>query len=186
MPTSLFTANQALVGAVPLHILSNGKFGNVPAIAAYSTFIGRAAVAWPVNNLAVYSPISLPSAFTISRFLVLNGAGTTGNVDIGLYSNAGVLLLSTGSTSRSGVGSLVQYINVTARSFPAGAYYLALLCASTSGTIDAIDLLSTIYSQATGALEETLGATALPATMTPVRYARTQLWNYGFTQSASL
>ena len=170
-----------------LHILANGRYGDFPNIAGYDQIFGRSAEAWPANNQAIYCPVTLPAAFKVSRFFVHNG-NTTGNVDVGLYSGSGVRLLSTGSTARATGGDL-QYISVTAQSFPAGFYYIAMVLSTTAGTVFAIIPQSTASGylpQACGFLQEALGATTLPATMTPVRSTSPNGWNFGFTQSATL
>lgn len=142
-------------------------------------------VAWPANNLAVYAPISVPSRFTVARFMVCNAGTLTGTVDVGLYSESGSLLASTGNTARAGA-SAVQYIGIADQSFPPGKYYLALVATSTSGTYSSIGLNNQYEARFSGWLQEALGGGTLPATMTPVPYAQTSIFHFGFTQSDTL
>lgn len=139
---------------------------------------------WPANNRAEYYPITLPAGFTVSRFMVTNG-NATGNIDIGLYDASGSRLLSTGTQSRTG-SSVVQYYTVTAQAFPPGNYYLALVVSSTSGNVFAAVGSSAINTQCCGVLQEALGGTTLPTSMTPARVASPNGWHFGFTQSATL
>jgi hypothetical protein len=146
---------------------------------------GISSAAWPANNLAVYVPVSIPVPFIVARFMVPNGSNITGNVDVGIYSAAGALLLSTGSTARANA-SAVQYIDVTNQVFQAGTYYLALVGSSTTGTYLRAPISIATRARMVGVLEEQLGATALPSTMTPVAYTRTSVFQFGFTQSDSV
>lgn len=184
MPLNLFTENQSLSSVLPLRILAAGRFSNYPRIAVAAGRASRTAPTWPTANLAVYSPVSLSAPFTVSRFLLVNGV-TTGNVDLGLYSEDGKLLISTGSTARSGSNS-IQYISVTPTPFPAGKYYIAIVIASTSGSVNALNINNSFLIKSCGFLQEALGSNALPATMTPVAYTGASAIMYGFTQSATL
>lgn len=141
---------------------------------------------WPANNRAVYVPIVIPSYFTIARFMVANGTNATGNVDVGLYSFTGTRLISTGTTSRGALTSQVQYIGVTDQTFPAGRYYLALVASSTTGNYFSIGGVGVVSAQAGGWLQEDLGSTVLPTTMTPATYANGTFFGFGFTQSDTL
>jgi hypothetical protein len=128
----------------------------------------------------------MPGSFKIARFMVANGANATGNVDVGLYSEAGIRLLSTGTTARSGTNAM-QYINVTDSTFPPGNYYLALVASSTTGSFMRSSTQGLEVSKASGFLQEALGSTVLPATMTPASYTSSaNVYHFGFTQSDTL
>lgn len=174
---------------LPLHVLSIGNFNNLYDMAKFDApSVLYASAAWPSNNLALYIPVHFPAPFTIARFMVANGANTTGNADVGLYSLEGARLLSTGTTLRAGA-SAVQYIGVTDTVFPAGHYYLALVGSSTAGTYGVLQVtagLAASEARMCGALQEALGSTVLPATMTPVAYTSANWYFFGFTQSDAL
>lgn len=176
---------QEHIRPLPLHITATGRFSNLGFATASVGGSGIANTAWPANNRAIYSPISLPSRFTVARFMIANG-NATGNIDIGLYNANGSLLISTGTQARSG-SSVVQYYDVTDQAFPAGDYYLALVASTTSATVSSNNGgLGGPVLQGCGLLQEDLGSTVLPATMTPAQYASVICWYYGFTQSATL
>jgi hypothetical protein len=179
-----FLQETRLLRPMPLRISSLGRFNSVCesllAGAATPVFTSQA---WPTNNLAVYAPIRVPGRFTVARFVIANGSNATGNVDIGLYDDSGNRLLSTGSTARAGT-TVLQYIGVTDRSFPPGRYYLALVASSTTGSF--MRTAASDQSPASGFLQEALGATTLPATMSPANYTSTSLFFYGFSQSDTL
>lgn len=182
----IYSSATALYKPMPLHVTTLDD-NNVSDMLLLGGTTGYAAsTAWPSNNLALYVPIYPVSYFTVARFLVANGSNATGNVDVGLYDENGSLLLSTGSTARSGT-QVAQYINVTNRTFPAGRYYLALVGSSTTGTYGVwASFTSAIVARCAGLMQEALGGTTLPSSMTPAAYAQTALFAYGFTQSDTL
>jgi hypothetical protein len=171
----------------PLHVLTSGFYGTLTDVLYTSYNPAFAAFNWVTANLARYSPIVMPVRFTLARFMSPNN-NTTGNVDMGIYNDGGKLLASTGSTARTGAPA-VQYIapSVGALSLPPGSYWLAMVCSSTTSQVMRTAVNAAFMSKIAGALQETLGATALPATMTPVATAlTTDMPVWGFTQSATL
>lgn len=185
MGTGAFLRKEYLYEATPLHITSTGRYSILPCLAPTIGSTLLTSTAWLANNLAIYVPISVPVPFLAARFMVANGSNTTGNVDIGIYTAAGSRLLSTGSTARASA-SAVQYIDVTNTVFAAGHYYIGMVASSTTGTFAQATFASAVRSFMTGALEESLGATTLPSTMTPVAFTRTAIPLFGFTQSDTL
>lgn len=117
--------------------------------------------------------------------MVANGSNLTGTIDVGLYDSNGNLLFSLGSTARASA-SAVQYIAATDRSFPPGKYYLGMVASSTTGTYSALAFANQYEARACGALQEALGSSVLPATMTPASYGQIQCFYFGFTQSDTL
>lgn len=170
---------------VPFHVCSVGRYNSVSWSMMTFADGGVGTSAWAANDLAIYVPVSIPVPFIIARFMVPNGSNITGNVDVGIYSAAGTRLLSTGSTARANA-SAVQYIGVTDQVFQAGTYYLALVGSSTTGTYLQAAIAVASRGRVVGVLEEQLGATTLPSSMTPVAFTRTVIPQFGFTQSDSL
>lgn len=173
---------------LPLHILAVGRFTPFFHMLVFEGNAGFAAGSWPANNQAIYSPVNMPAPFTISRFMACNGANITGNTDVGLYHSSFTRLLSTGTIARANA-SVVQYFSVTAQRFPAGDYYLGIVLSSTTGTLIGTVMADSVNTMGCGLLQEALGSTVLPATMTPVRLSGASAavgWHYGFTQSATL
>lgn len=181
----LFTDKTTGVCPLPLRISSVGRFSAVVDTQIFQvgpSWVGN--TNWPANNRAVYAPVSIPARFTIARFFAVNGTNATGNMDIGIYDLGGNRLLSTGTTARSGT-SVVQYIGVTDTSFPAGQYYLALVASSTTGEFFRT-LSNAVFLRVSGWLQEDLGGTVLPATMTPVTNTNASAFAFGFSQSDTL
>lgn len=160
-------------------------FNGSPICFAVLAGTSLSSAAWPAANRALYVPIYLPNYFTVARFIILNGANTTGDVDVGLYNNAGSRLISTGSTARSGTNA-AQYIGVTDQSFPPGCYYLALVCGSATGQFMRAATSANGIAQYNGYLQEDLGSVSLPSTMTPAVYGSSAMFHWGFTQSDTL
>ena len=170
---------------LPLHIISLGRFNSVAIYVSLLGTTSAGAAAWPNNDLAIYTPMSFPIPFTVARFMVANGSNLTGNVDVGLYRADGARLLSTGTTARASA-SAVQYIDVTNTVFQPGHYYLGMVASSTTGTYSRATAGTAFQAREAGMLQEQLGSTVLPATMTPVGFTGTMIPRYGFTQSDTL
>lgn len=185
MGTGYFLRDERLYRPLSLHVTSIGRYsttGQMLPFIAGPAFTGNS---WPANNRAIYVPIAVPAQFTVARFFVGN-SNATGNVDLGLYTFDGTRLISTGSTARAGT-NVVQYIDVTNQSFPAGSYYLAMVLSTTSGSVLASGGPPIVAElQTCGILQEDLGATALPATMSPAAYTSLITFGFGFTQSDTL
>lgn len=97
--------------------------GSTPASAAY-----------PNANDALLTPLYLEQFSTIKRLFVLNGAVVSGNIDIGIYTQGGAKIVSSGSTVQSGTSSN-QIYDVTNFSLGPGRYYLAMALDNVTGRI---------------------------------------------------
>jgi hypothetical protein len=82
-------------------------------------------------NLAVFVPFWVPEPVVIYQMGISNGAAVAGNVDLGIYDEAGVRLVSAGSTAQSGTSN-VQVVNVADTTLARARYYLAA-ASDTSG-----------------------------------------------------
>lgn len=149
--------------------------------------ISVASITWPSANLAFYIPVSLPWPYPVRRVWWINGSSvTTVNMDFGIYTHAGTLIYSTGSTAEVGA-SAVQYVTPTEFLLSPGRYYFALACSS--GTANRGGQGSTATAIApnlalVGMLQEA-SALPLPATMTPVTIANVCMPICGITRTAS-
>jgi hypothetical protein len=93
-----------------------------------------ASTAWPSANRAILTPMRLPEIVTVTKLYWYNGATVSGNVDCGIYTADGRLVVSTGSTAQAGT-SAGQEVNITDTQIGPGIYYLALALSSATGTI---------------------------------------------------
>lgn len=73
---------------LPLHVCTIGRFNPVVGMTIFSGTEAFSTVAWPANNLAIYTPLSLPAPFRVARFMVANGNNNTGTMDVGIYTQA--------------------------------------------------------------------------------------------------
>lgn len=169
-------------GLLPLHVSNLGKFGTILAMYAGQNASG---FAWPANNRAMYFPIHLPAPFLVARGYLVNDGNNTGNVDIGVYTVGGTRLVSSGSTAR-GTGNAIQYIDLTDTWLSPGDYYWALVGSSTSGSYTGLVTASVAVARAEGVLQEDLGGTTLPSTMSPAAFTGSTFALFGFTQSSTL
>lgn len=89
---------------------------------------------WPSANLAIYVPVRIPVPITGQLFHWINGAIVSGNVDVGLYTEDGVKITSTGATAQA-VISTTQSVDVTDFALSPNVYYLAIAMDNTTGAL---------------------------------------------------
>lgn len=168
--------------ATPTHVHTMCRFTAGGLGRALVAMAAPAVGTW-VANLAVYVPMHLPFPYLVQRVFWINGSViTTTNVDCGVYSSSGTLLLSCGSTAMVGA-SAVQYAPVTATLLSPGAYYLAWTCNNTTNrTFGAV--LAAQEGETLG-LQQQATALPLPAAMTEAAYAGQGLPFCGITRTAS-
>lgn len=144
--------------------------------AAINAMLGQvvtvAGITW-VANLAVYIPIIVPTEFLVRRLFVIQGtSASAANQDVGLYSEDGVRLASSGSTAKS--GSTIQYTTLgTPLLLTPGRYYLAYANDTNNTLAVRAPTAAAVIQDAgrlAGVLEEA-SAFPLPAAMTPVALA---------------
>lgn len=143
-----------------LHSLS-GNFG-----VAVGTITGGAAPSssiFPAINDAVLVPFETTQTHLIKRLFVINGATASGNIDVGIYSDSGARIVSSGSTVQAGTNA-PQFFDNTDFLLAPGRYYWAVAMDTIGGTVFRIS--------ATAARLQALGmarmgtAFSLPATVT--------------------
>lgn len=133
----------------------------------------RASGTWTASSKCVFCPVSCPGPFTVTKFACDNGTAVSGNIDIGLYTKEGQLIVSTGSTAQAGT-SQWQTIDVTDTTIPPGWYYLAMVMNNATGTN--LRLASqTIAKRLFGWMEQ-LSTFPLPATATMVPCTSDGFW----------
>lgn len=81
---------------------------------------------WSTANRAIMIPFRLFKPATAYKMGIMNGAVTSGNIDMGIYDPTGVLLRSTGSTLQSGVNALQEVPLTLPVQLGAGLFYMAL------------------------------------------------------------
>lgn len=155
------------------HIITS--FGQMNGVGGGMAFSGSSAV-WPSANLAVYMPVCVQIPCIITKFFSHNGTVASGNIDIGLYTNDGCRLISTGSTAQSGT-SVVQSVDVTDTLIGAGIYYIAMAMDNTTGTV--IRVASNANLMRLHGMYQQASAFALPATATFATPSTNWICQYG-------
>lgn len=144
------------------------------------------AMTWPAANRAIYIPFELSSALAVQRLMICNNFAPAGTVDLGVYSLAGVRLVSTGALARVG-GSLNQHYAAAVNLTGPGWYYIGAVCTSVAVGITAgVQMSSAADAQSRGVKQENVGGPTLPANMTPVAITTAVIPNLGLCTSATL
>jgi hypothetical protein len=124
---------------------------------------------WPTAKLIMYYPFSISRGMTITELMWENGTTNSGNVQVGVYNSAFVLLGSCASTGQTG-GSAIQVAAASSSFFiPAGqVLYFAISQSDGAGQIITIGVPAQAGTLAAfGVMSETTGSFGLPATATP-------------------
>lgn len=88
-----------------------------------STIVGNAA--WTSANLAIYIPFAVDSTVTVKQVGWYNGTVNAGNtIDVGIYTEAGVYIISSGAQTMSGAG--LQVFNITDTVINPGVYFMGM------------------------------------------------------------
>lgn len=130
---------------------------------------------------AILIPVGVPEATTLSRILVAI-TNQSGNIDVGLYTLGGKLVVALGSTACPAAG--IYYANVVDTPIQQGWYYIAL-AADNSTTQFANVSVGVAVNNAAGlwGLKKATAAFPLPATITPIALTAQQTW-YGALEVA--
>lgn len=146
------------------------SLGAVLAGLSSAVMIGSGfSTAWTANNKAYYYPFALTEFATARQLLFWVGATSSGDIDVGIYTGAGNLIVSAGSTAMSATVNTVQELNITDTLLAPGDYFLGVVCSTTVGTcfVALSDSDETVLSSLP-VYQEALGGSTLPATATPV------------------
>lgn len=109
-------------------------------LASIGMDVGAAAMAAPASaalgtaNLARGFPFLLPEPATVAKVWWYNGATANGNVDVGIYSEDGRLLMSVGSTAQGTASVLQEAVPTGTLTLGRGKFYMALATSSTTAT----------------------------------------------------
>jgi hypothetical protein len=132
---------------------------------------------YPTANKAFYAPFFIGEPTTIVKAFTVNGTALSGNVDVGIYTDNGVKLVSTGSTLQAGTSDM-QLIDLTDTLLAPGSYYMAMACDNTTATF---------FRQSTAAMLPAVGllsqltAFVLPSTATMARDTGSYMPLFGLT-----
>ena len=132
-----------------------------------------AGIAWPSANLAMYFPFRVFRPTLITGVDIFNGGTVSGNGDIGIYSQDGILLTSTGSTALTGANAS-QTFDFADITLGRGNYYVGVAVSNTTHTFKGSSSMSAALCRVMGALQQAT-AFPLPTTMTPATFSNAYL-----------
>lgn len=89
---------------------------------------------WGTANRAIFCPVVLPYGYRVRQLAIWNHSVVSGNVDVGIYDEAGGRIVSTGSTAQSGT-STMQFFDITDTDLRPGIFYLAMAMDNTTGGV---------------------------------------------------
>lgn len=139
-----------------------------PLFATNST--SPAAAAWLAAGLVIYVPFAVPEAVTVTKLFYGIGAAA-GNVDMGIYDEAGVLIVSKGSTVAAGA-NVLHLLDVTDTALARGRYY----CALVADTVTTLTIFRTApvagIAQSLGLLEQAGVTLPLSTGASPATFAK--------------
>lgn len=110
----------------------NGDFAiTVGAAGGGST---PSSAAFPAANDAIFVPVHIKQATLIKRLFCSNGGTASGNVDVGIYTEDGARIVSSGSTAQAGT-TVPQFFDITDFILGPGRYYFAVAMDNGTGTL---------------------------------------------------
>lgn len=135
------------------------------ATAHMDNSVGGTSAVWPGTNSAYLVPFAMRSPYLVRRVWWANGSGTiTGNVDVGIYTLSGTLLVSSGATAQANASVIQSVALGTPFLLGPGSYYMAMSSSSATATFFHF-APSTISLQQLGVAQAGT-ANPLPATVT--------------------
>jgi hypothetical protein len=115
----------------------------VPAVLSpwFSPPFDRVAISTSANistqigtNVALYYPVWLPEACTVTKLWWQNGTAVAGTIDVGIYTDQQNRIVSTTPQTQTGT-SVIQSVDITDTVIPAGLIYMAIASSSSSGQL---------------------------------------------------
>ena len=88
-----------------------------------------AGAVWGTANLGVFIPFAVDQQIIVTQ-IHLEVTTTGGNVDVGIYDEAGNRLVSNGAVATAAAG--VQTFNITDTTLVPGRYYVGISCSATT------------------------------------------------------
>lgn len=166
-----------------LYVSSHSDYFGIGCVRTLGLNMNDTTGAWPAANRAIYHPFCMPYRYPIKYLWWMNATTTGGNMNVGIYTESGSLLVQTGSVARN-ASARQQFVAVDYVLMP-GRYYIAQLCDTTaSTTIYQIgSTLTTIVARLCGVLQQDVGSMTLPNTMSPAEFATAAVPVNGFTCS---
>jgi len=116
-------------------------------------------------NRAQLVPFFLTAPATVLKLWMINGAAVSGNVDMGICDEAGVLKVSKGSTAQSGTNA-IQEFDITDTVLMPGRYYWAVVADNATAQFISFPTVSPPTAVKTLGVAQMVTAFPLPSTIT--------------------
>lgn len=137
--------------------------------------VAPVSTAWSNANMARGVPLTIQKPVTVQKLFVYNGATVAGNFDIGIYSEGGNLIISSGSTPQAGI-NILQEVNLNPNIvLGSGRYYMVLVADTTTATFFATavttqicKLVGLFQNGLSFPLPSSIGIGAYAATFVPI------------------
>lgn len=140
--------------------------------------------AWPTASLAIFYPFILEEPERAFQMSTENGATVSGNVDVGIYNEAGTRLVSIGGVAQAGV-STIQLHDIADTALAPGLYYQAVVLDNTTGTFSRNGSVGASTGRIAG-LQQMAAAYPLPATATFATFATAGVINMAVHLAATV
>lgn len=114
---------------------------------------------WPASNRALYIPFEVDT-IVVAKQMAFTVVTQSGNYDIGIYSETGSRLVSTGSTAVPAAG--IATANITDTTLTPGTYFMALNIDNTTASVNRASAIPAATLQACGVQQQAVGAVTLP------------------------
>lgn len=137
-----------------------------------------ASAVYVAADLAVFVPFVLPERATVCKLLTWNGTVAADNVDVGIYSEDGRRILSTGPTAQAGTNNRQEF-DVTDTPLGPGLFFMAVAMSGTTGALFRLATGIPILRLAGVVQQAGLTSGTLPATLTRATVANAYLPVFG-------
>jgi len=157
---------------VPVTISTDSPFSLGDRLAAHQEGAPVETNPWPSANLAIFVPFILPTSATVVKLFCRNGTTLSGNIDMGIYDEAGARKVSIGSTAQAALRWL-QVFDIADTTLIGGRYYLTASMDNATGEVFQWFVIAS-YLRAWGCAQMA-AAFPLPATATLATMTQTYL-----------
>ena len=120
-----------------------------------------ASAAYPQANMVLYVPFVALSTTQVTQMFWYNGTGT-GNMELGIYTEDGIKLASSGVLAMSGTNTSQFYTFPTPVNLGEGLYFVAVVMNNTTNRLFSVTGTNPGFSEALGLYQQT-GTFPLPA-----------------------
>lgn len=152
------------------------------AIANYSPNVPASTV-HPATNRAIFVPFSITGRYPVTKVWWTNGATISGNVDVGVYSDDGALILHAGTTAQATANVIQSVTLATAVVLNPASYYMALEASSATATFFAGVTVARALTLV-GLAQQAVGSMPLPNSFTLAAPASAYLPIFGIANAS--